>query len=279
MIVVLAIAGYFVFVPQTVADQQRLDALVVQRSGIAGLPAAPSGSSAGQAAAGLPALAAAAKSSPASTGTWSTDWIAPGKNAVGAESYLVLDLLPTVKQATTLRGQLVGAYLAKSTYTGQKYAETAAFEVPAAKADRLASSAATYRRVKSKTEPAGTITTVVEQVGRADAIVYVQLGTASRAQATALATSELALLRRVEPGFTLISTNYPWLASLLWWVVAAALALIAWGGPKLVVAARERARAHQEALARAQFQMRGQKVLKRRGGPQRSAAGRRGARR
>src|SRR5271166_4905495 len=35
VIVVLAIAGYFVFVPQTVADQQRLDALVVQRSGIA----------------------------------------------------------------------------------------------------------------------------------------------------------------------------------------------------------------------------------------------------
>jgi hypothetical protein len=278
-ILVVALAGYFVVIPKTVADTQRLDSLVVQHSGIPSLVTKPSSSTSEDPSYGLPALAAAAKAQPTKTGSWSIDWTGRGKLGTNAEAYLVLDVLPTPAQAAALRTQLNGSYVGKATYDNLKFSYVAPVGLPAARAAGVPITGSTYRRLKSKTVSAATITTLTLQVGRADAIVYVQLPGASSAAGSKLAGSEMALLRRSEPSFTLATTTYPLGASLVWWAVALVLAALSWGGPKLVVAARDRRSARAEALARAQFAMRGQKVLKRRSGGQRTAAARRASRR
>lgn len=279
VILVAALAGYFAFVPMTVAGDAKLDGLVVQQPGISGLVPKPSASTDESTVGGLPALAHAGVASPLETGSWSIDWTGSGATQTSAEAYMVLDLLPSAAQARTLRSQLDNAYLGKTTYNGEKFAETATFTIPQAKAAGLASSGSAYRRLKSKTLAAAWLTTITEQVGRAVALIYVQLPTVDSSASSGLAARELALLERNEPGFTLATTHYPLAASLIWWVVALVLAASAFAGPKLVVAARRRGQARQEALERAQFRMRGQKVLRRRGGPQRNAPGRRSARR
>ncbi|HTW98986.1 MAG TPA: hypothetical protein VMD59_09425 [Acidimicrobiales bacterium] len=276
VLVALGIGGYFLFIPRSVPLLGRLSSLVVQQPGIAGLRSTPQSSSAVPNAdsGSLTALSAAFASSPDKTGSWDIVWTKAGASLSAWQASLLVDEMPSSAGAKTLRGELDSEYVQKDTYLGEHYAETASFSVPGADARGVATIGMTYARPKSKTEAAGTTTAITMQVGRADAVVFVQTPRATRTGATKLAAAEIALLEAREPGFSLVGTQFSLLSSLVWWIVTLAVVAAAVITPKLALRARDRRLAHAAALARSQVQMRGQKVLRRRGSARRATAGR-----
>jgi hypothetical protein len=275
VVLVLALAGYFLFIPHTVAQDGRLESLLVQRPGIAGLQPAAAYSNAVPIGPGdPPPLIVAYDASPTKTGSWSIDWTSTGKALSTSEASIVLDQMPTVAAARTLRPQLDAEFVEKSSYTSAGFTEDGTFGLPRGIAKGVTTTGATYRRAKSKNEPAATRALVSFQYGRAVVVLSNQAPGQTQSGATQLAEAELALLRKNEPSFQLGGSQYPLLSSILWWLVALAVVAACLVVPKLAIAARDRRRAHAEAMARSQFQMRGQKVLKRRGSGRRPAPGR-----
>lgn len=277
LVLALALAGFLLVVPEHVAVPSRLSAYVPKAATYLHLKRTLDASQ--PPANGLPTLAGAAVAHPSRTGSWQVSWTGSGAYN-GDEVYVVLDELPDAATAAALAAQMDAGLAAAVAGPTPGYKPAGSVRLPAA-LSRLAGSVdgLTSVRPKSATQAYGSDTAIVVRVGPTVVNVVAQQNAPTRAGAVALAEREIRSLHTVRGVVDLQATAWPWLAALLWWLVALAVAAASVVLPRAVLAVGARRRARAEALARSQFQMRGAKVLKRRAPARPSRGGKRPVRR
>jgi hypothetical protein len=255
VVVLLAVVGYFMFVPLHRLERGRLSqvAAIAAPSGFTPKPTNTSE----QQASGIPfkELQAAAKKSPSSTGAWSVEWT--GAKSAGDIASLLAMMLPSRADAATVRSQAASYYVSPDSLSSDDYKYLTSFTVPS-----LTGAQAALFKPATGTQ---LLAVSVFQDGRYVAVTYGDTGSAAQAEATAssLARSEAAHLKTLGQGLSLRVTRWPLVASLVWWAVAVALAAALVVGPGLVGRARRRRRLAREAAARRSLAVRGSKIVKR----------------
>ncbi len=207
-----------------------------------------------------PALQAAAKHAPGSTGSYSVEWA--GTASSGDSVSALVSLLPSASQASTARSQGVKSFLAANSYVSASapysfHARFAVTGVPGA-------DGAAYTPGNKTNKESQAV--VIERVGRVVALVLVQqsggIATAERS-AVAAAQAEYRRLVAVTPGFTLEASRWPVTATAVYSVAALLVVAAPVAVPVLVGRARRRRRAARLASARRQVLSRGGKIARR----------------
>ena len=257
IVAVLAIVGYFIVIPSDHTQRSRLAKLVVTTPP-AGFTAKPSGSGEMAATANpFAAAKAAAKKSPNSTGSYSIAW--NGTTAANSLSLLVT-MLPSTAEATTVLSQATTTYLQANSFTKEKFSLLHQFSV----ATPAGTTAATY------TSSAAQTAVVAYRSGGVVVVIFAEETKAAPAEqaATALAASESDQLQKIGSAVVLHWTTWPLVASLVYFVVALALvALIVgvpfFGVPLFAERARRLQRERRERERRRAFHSSGSKIAKR----------------
>jgi hypothetical protein len=263
-VVVVAVAGYVVFVKSTRVDRASLSTLVIDRTGVSALKSKPVESElVPPQKSAYAAVKRAAASDPDGTGGDGKEW--RGSTASGAAATQLVELLPSSAQARTVRAEAEAAYADAASLKAAHTTVTAHFTVPAA-ADAYGVSFAT---AASSTTSATTGTAIVFQQGRVVAVTYLQSSTGrlSRADATTMARAEDALLEREEPSFSLTQTTRPLALSVVYFLVTVLVAGLILLLPGLARRRRARRQARREEQARREYRARGAKSLRRRRQP------------
>ena len=214
----VAILVFFLLIPVHSIERSRLSSLVPGHPP-AGFNKKPASST--QVAASnspFPEVKAAAKSAPNSTGSYSIEWTkrSPSNDAVS----LIVSMLPSAKDASTVQSQAKGNYLGQQSLKSASYSYVRPVEVPGVPG----ASAALFSSTRSNPP----LVVVAFQKGRAQATAFAGVaGPAASVESTArvVASSEYRLLSNLLPGFTLTRTSWPVVASIVYWLVAAAIAL------------------------------------------------------
>ncbi len=253
-----AVAGYLLLIPVTKVDDALLARLVVSSPG-AGLGARPS--TRGPLAQGqipFPVARQAARRQPERAGAYSAEWTGKGPAVTGAGVFLAL--LPTAAQAGEVRAQAASQYLDAATLGRQGYKVRQRFTVPGVPG-------ATGDTFSSATGAKTTTAAVVVPYQRALTVIFAEGQPATaRARAVTLGRREAALLRRQLPGFSLVATSVPVLASVVYWVVAAVVIVAVAAGPGGVERRRRRREAARLEAMRRERLVRGKKVARRQAG-------------
>jgi hypothetical protein len=263
VVVVVAAAAVIIYqqtIPVNQAVRSRLGQLVVTQTGLPGYKkVATTANQIPNSSNPFAAVKTAAKERPNNTGGYTREW----ENTTS--KYRITDLIaswvPTSAIAGTAQDQAVTAYLGKSTYTAESYSYGAAFAVPGVAGARGAS----YQAKATKGVPATTLAVSIFRQGLV-VVVVDTLGinpAQTRADNTALARVEASHLTTTEPGFTLVRTTRPLLATVLFAAATVAVAVALAFLVTLIPRARRRRRARRAARARYEVQLRGQKIVKR----------------
>jgi hypothetical protein len=254
--VVVAIVVFFVLIPVHSVQRSRLSALVPSHppAGFNNKPASSTQVAASNSP--FPEVKAAAKSSPNSTGSYSIEWTkaSPSNDAVS----LIASMLPSTKDASTVQSQ------AKSNYLGQQSLKSASYNyvAPVAVPGIPGASAALF----SSSTGNPPLVVVAFQKGRAQVTAFVGVAgqtIAGESTARSVASSEYRLLNKVLPGFTLTRTSWPLVASIVYWLVAAAViaaaVLVPWARRRVI----ERRRLSAEVARTRAVGARGSKIARR----------------
>lgn len=269
VLVVLAVAGYLLFVRTPHVERQLLGNLMVHRVSVHGLPATPSvARSASPSTIAVRVLKQAAKTDPDHTGVYELAWGAAKKPNVGLG--MVLELLPDATLAQTAFIGNVNVYVTNLKISGSTLSERQAFSVPSVPQARAESYAVSNSSTKATV---GYAYTVVFRTGRAVVVEIMRsLGTTRSTSGTvSVTTAEHALLQRAEPNFSMIHTPTPLVASVVFWAVAILVAAGAFFLPEWAPDAFHRRRTRHEekvlAAARSQYRSRGRRTVARHRAP------------
>jgi hypothetical protein len=201
------------------------------------------------------AFAAAAKKSPNTTGAYSVSWT--GSSASSTISVLA-SMLPSVADAKTAQSQAVAQYQPTS-FKAQGFSFDRTFTVPSP----AGASGITYGNTKGKSSQYAAV--IIFRTGRTVIVEYALGPSATPAvtAATQLAGSEYHHLTTIGSAVSLKTTQWPLVASLVWWGVTAGLVLLILGVPVAVRRAERRRQERREREARRAFSGRGSKIAKR----------------
>lgn len=216
----VAIVVFFVVIPVHSIQRARLSSLVPSQAP-AGFNKKPASST--QVAASnnpFPEVKAAAKSAPNSTGSYSIEWTKPSPSNDAAS--LIVSLLPSARDASKVQSQ------AKSNYLGQQSLKSASYNYVGPVAMPGVPGASSTLFSSSTGNPP--LVVVAFQRGRTQATAFVGVtGPTASVESTArsVASSAYRHLNKVLPGFTLTKTSWPFVASIVYWLVALAVAAAA----------------------------------------------------
>lgn len=259
VILIVAGIGYQLFIPITRVDHARISKLVLARPTV-GFKTKPTGS--GQVAASSSPFAtvkSAAKRSPNSTGSYGIEWAGSGSSSDVAS--MLVSLLPSGSQAAAVDAEAKGTYLGDQSLASDSYSLEGRFAIPSLPG----ADAATFASIS----PTRRLALVVFRVDRVVVVEFVQTsGESARADAavSSLGLAEYQHLHRLGSGFSLAQTSRPLVASLVYSMVAVALAVAAFTTPVAIRWIRRRRRLAREKAARREFRQRGRKIVKRRAG-------------
>jgi hypothetical protein len=268
VVVVLAVAGYLLFIRTPHVEHQLLRNLMVHRLSVHGLPAAPSiARSASPSTISVPVLRQAAKTDPDHTGVYELAWGLAKKPNAGLG--MVLELLPDARDARTAFGTNVKVYVTNLQVSGSTLSERETFSIPSLPQARAESYAVASSATKAA---AGYVYAVVFRMDRAVVVELMRsLGTRSTSDAISVTTAEHAVLQRAEPGFSMVRTPTPVVASVVFWVVAILVAAAAFFVPEWAPDALSQRRARHKAKelenARSQYRARGRRAVRRHRAP------------
>ena len=260
VLLAVALAIYLPLMSVEKVQKGRLAGLVVSKppAGFNPKPAAanPISPSSSQ----FEAVKAAGKRSPDSTGGYSIEWTdatasSSGTNAVS----LVVSVVPTRADAAKVQAQAESTYASKSSLKANGYTYANPVPVPS-----IPGAAAAFFTPSSLTNPPLVI--VAFQVGRAQVTEFIGIPGEKQTienEAVSFARSEYDHLRSVLPGFSLSTTTYPLVASIVYWLVAATVVLGVVLGPILRERALERRRVQAERARVQHKTVRGSKIAKR----------------
>jgi hypothetical protein len=198
----------------------------------------------------FPGVQAAAKRSPNATGSYSSEWTSP--TASTSVDEILASLLPTTATATSVTAAANTTYLTPKALSSGGYTRKSAAALAGIPAARTAV-------FTSTTAGAYPLAVVVFRVDRVVVVVFAQrkaTAVVTSSAAASLAVAEYHQLEKVAPGFSLLKTTHPRVASIVFAVASVAVALAAAG---LVVtfgwwrrrrAAKEAARIEALRLAR-----------------------------
>jgi hypothetical protein len=208
-------------------------------------------------------LTADAKRSPNSTGAYSIDW--EGTKSTSDEANLLVSMLPSSKEATSVLKQAETTYLASGSLKSDGYTQPRPFTVPSVSGARAATFSST-----STTTP-GRLSVAAVQVGRYVAVSFVAESGSSDPQAAAvdLMQTEVSHLDRLGQGLSLKTTHWPFVASLVYGSSTIALAALVIAIPLAVAKVRQNRRLARERMLQRSLLARGSKVAKRQAGRRR----------
>ncbi len=233
-----------------------MSALAVSETGLPGISPAPKAErTASGSSSAFAALKEAATKDPAATGVYEVQWRGTSKSQRSA--VFAIQLVPNEATASALGGEARKQYSSPDALKGSSYKYIGHF--PTGIAGAIGSSFA------GTSDTSARAYVEVLRVGRVVMIEFVAspVSGLSASDAASLGHREWSLLRRVEPGFTLTSTAYPELATLLYWsgfvFLVTVVGLAIWSGRGV---ARARAR-RRVSLVRYGHRSRGSKTLRR----------------
>lgn len=252
-----AIAVYFAFVSVDKIDTHRMSQLVVATppAGFKPKPAAanpvPASSS------HFAALKAAAKRSPHSTGSYSIEW-ADSTGGVNAVS-LVVSVLPSPADAARVQAEAKSTYLSKTSLKAESYT----YAGPVAVAP-VPGAAAAFFTPSTLTNPP--VVVVAFQTGRGQVTEFLGIPGSKQAiesEAVSFAHTEYEHLRAALPGFSLVKTTRPVVATIVYWAIVAMIVTAAVAGPLLRRRAKQRRLLAAERARVQHMTVRGSKIAKR----------------
>jgi hypothetical protein len=211
----------------------------------------------------FPAVKTALKHSPHQTGTYAIEWTG---NTSGDTAEILASLLPSDGQARSVATEAKTVSLGPNAYKTQSYKGVTSFEVPGVPGAAGELYSPTTASVKQQ------LAVALVPVGRAVAVVYSNMaGPPATAQAVdaTLAQQEYRQLTRTLAGFSLETTRWPTVATVVWFVVTAALAGAIITLPGAVRRARNRRELARQETARKQVLARGSKIARRQAAPRR----------
>lgn len=272
-LLVVALVGYLVFVSSTKADTTRISGLVITQPPVKGLKPLKNGRRSVPASS-MPFAAAtkAAKLHPDQTGAYATAWQAPapGKGKASSSSSslsanLLVELLPDTATATKVRREAVHSYTDTKALAKSSLAIASRFSVKGVPG----STGVMFTSTRPGASPTTAGYAVAFQFQRAVVVDFVQAPTSGGGvpDSSAIARSEYRLLHAAEPGFSLSVTSRPALPSLIYWIVAVAVASLPLLVPWWVRWRRERRAARRDARALYEVRSRGHKAVRRHRSP------------
>lgn len=200
-----------------------------------------------------------AEKSPNQTSAWVVSWSATASKDDSAN--IAVSLLPDAAAAETVQTQAVKVLLgADSGLKTTGYVYHSAVDVPGVPG----AAGALYTATGTATTPPEAI--VAYRDGQAQVLVLLaQVGTpAAVASAAAhMAANEYVYINQALHGFSLATTRVPLVATIVYWVVAAALLGLAFGIPLGVRRVRRRREELRQRTARRQQNVRGSKIARR----------------
>jgi hypothetical protein len=257
-VLVVAAVGAFSYLPVTRVQPNRM-AQLIPTAPPPGFTGKPSHSSSQPASSSpLAAVKTAGSRSAYSTGMYLTGW--GGATSSSDFASMLVYRLPSTSDAATAATQAIQAYLGPQTYTSNAFALRARFAIPTVPDASAAWYAPTSAKVKQS------LATFTERVDNVVVVAVINRSVSSatvQADANTWAQTESAHLRSTVPGFSLVQTRWPTVATLVYAGIAGAVALCVLTVPGLVRRTRHRRRVAQEAAARRQVMTRGGKIAKR----------------
>jgi hypothetical protein len=272
-IVVLAAAGagYVFLIPQTSADRALLSRLVIAHTALPGLhgrhgvsqAVSPSRSS-------FAATRGAAKKDPNETGIYTREWYVT--SSAPPEAGLVAQVLPAVATARTVARDVDGQLHTLPTLPGETASSPKSVTIPGV----VGASAYSFALADSTGSTHATVGYAYKSAYRVGRVVITELAVSDRpvldpGPVRADAVAGAALLGRVEPGFTMLRTTYPVLATAVFAAGAVVVAAGSLFAPELAAGVveqrRERRRERDLRKAREQYLARGRRTVKRQRAP------------
>lgn len=258
----LALVGWTAFVVMHPVDRARLSRLAVTTPP-AGFTKKPA--SANQVAASSSPYSeykTIAKKSSGSTGAYSVSWTST-KSADDSATFLI-SYLPSAADAAKIQSQAKSLYLAPGSFKSENYQYVQAINV----AGVPGAVGSVYKATGTATTPP--VAGVAFTTGRVQILELIgETGTPAGTgqSAAALAQSEYAHLTKALPGFGLQRTSIPLVASLIYWGVAAGIAVLAVAVPLQLGRVRRRRKWSKLRRERRQQQVRGSKIARRQARP------------
>lgn len=256
--VAAALAVYFAFVSVDEVQTGRLSQLVVSKPP-AGFKTKPAAANAIPASSSQFAeVKAAGKRSPHATGSYSIEWsdaTSGGTNAVS----LVVSVLPSATDAAKVQSEAKTTYLAKTSLKAESYTYAGAVTVAS-----IPRASAAFFTPSSLTNPP--LVVVAFQTGRAQATEFIGIPGAKQsieAEAVSFAHAEYEHLRGVLPGFSLVKSTRPLVATIVYWIIVALIVAAAVVGPPLRRRAKQRRLLAAERARLQHMTVRGSKIAKR----------------
>lgn len=225
-VVAVAVGSFFSYqalIPQTHVVPSRLARLIVSRPGVKAFDTkATSALVQSVTKSGIKPLQAAAKQFPAETGIYSKVWQPSPSGTAAAE--VIAFLSPSTATASSVYQLLRTQRLSSKSNVANSLVRRSTFSVSGI----AGSAGAIYGSSTKPTTTAATPTlgVVVFRVGRVVALTELVNTSGTQSSVEAVARSEAAQLRAVEPGFTLAVVSYPKLASIVWGIESLLLLLI-----------------------------------------------------
>ena len=258
VILILAGIGYWLLIPITHVERARLSQLALARPTV-GFKAKPTNAMQVDASSSpFATVKKGGKRSPSSTGAYAVEWAGSGSSSDIAT--ILVSLLPSEADGIAVDREAQQSYLAAQSLQSASYSLEGSFAIhtfPGAKAATFVSTSSTDRK---------RLAVVVFRVSRVVVVEIVQKAGPSAsavAASTSLGHAEYRHLVQLRSGFSLVQTSYPFVASLVYWIVAVSLAVAVFCAPVTIGWISRRRRLRREMAARTQFRARGRKVIKR----------------
>lgn len=271
VVVVLAAVGYFLFIPQNHIERSLLSRLVVAHTTYSAVPAKASLSEPiNPAQSTFSATRQAGKRDPGGTGMYAREWFisSQGPPEVG----VVLQMLPDAATARTVYESEVKQLPTKPSLTQETPTESRRFSVPGV-AGAQGISWTLDDATASKPTPIGSSYTVVYRVGQVvvSELMVTTSPTPNRSAVVADTKAEAKLVARLGPGFSMVRTTRPLVASLVYGAgaVVVAVGVVLLPEPLVALAGRRRERREQreQRRAREQYLARGRRTVRRQRAP------------
>jgi len=277
IVIVLAIAGYFLFVRTSHIDRNLLGKLAIHSTPVKSLKAKPSvAHSLSLATNSEKVVKQSAKTDPAGTGLYEIEWASSSKAPL--ESGLLIQLLPDTTRGATAYADSKKQLSVKPQLSGETLASGVHFVIPSVPGAIAESYAMT---TTSTGKPGGYAFTALFRLDRVvvTEIMETASTTLSTSAPSSIASAEYSQLQRAEPGFSMTRTTTPVIATIVYWVVALLIAVAAFFVPEFAMGELGRRRARHEererARARSEYRARGRRAVRRHRAPAWRQTGRR----
>ncbi|MGA2037082.1 MAG: hypothetical protein ABSH04_05800 [Acidimicrobiales bacterium] len=271
VVIVLAVAGYLLFMRPSHVERRLVGNLVIHRISLPGLPSRPGlADSISPSTSPFTVVKQAAKTNPTRTGLYEVEWANTKNTASVTEAGILLQLLPDSKRADTALTASVAQFITKPTLSGQTLSAGTPFSIPSVPQAHAESHTMTATSTGKADGYAYIVAFRVDRAVVAEVVTSPDM-TRSTSGASSMAQAENALLRRAEPSFSMVRTTTPVVASVIFAVVTVLVCAGAFFLPEWAPDALHRRRAQREIKererARSQYRARGRRAVRRHRAP------------